>query len=159
MTQPKPEIGSSGPPGPALPELHLTHPTASEGAFLNPGPNESDFSKPREYSLEELHALFTPAEIQIIEAAQHFQAPKIKVVIEKADEEFVKRLDILANNIGTYEDDIEDAIASDLVIQEFISQHKKLEDRASASEVKEVIVKNIHIRRSVVAYITSQPQT
>src|SRR5476649_2308056 len=103
MTNPASELESFGsPPEQRVnTDLTLVPPSAPEGAFfIPPGLTDIDLTKPREYTTDELHDLFTLDEIKIIENSQHFLPPDEDLNLENHDENFVNRFQVLLNNVG-----------------------------------------------------------
>jgi hypothetical protein len=146
------QLGHTVPPPeePLREHLRIVNHEAPEGPFLN----EPDFAQPYNYSLQDLLRLFTPAEIIEVEKAQHFTQSHedFSSSLQELGEDFMKRFQALANNYGEYDEVIEDAIASDLVVQELKHQLQRLKGR-DVPVIKQGIVRNMRIRRSTAAYL------
>lgn len=129
-----------------------------------------DFAHVHEYTQEELRSLFTNKDIADIEAYHYLSGTPtlsedtdnssdidrvIDTLIKKplpkyGNPDFNLRLEALVNNVGTYEDEVEDAIAMDNIIQKLMA--KRSAPVKLQPEYAKQIVQAVRVRRSILAH-------
>lgn len=136
----------------SAPELKAVSPEIDLFAHLN-------FERLQPYTQEELRVLFRDDEIGAI---YDYQAETCAIDEDSVEdlisyplpqydnEKYVRRLRALANNTGSYDDEVEDEIASDEIMQKLRLQLSSREVRSP--ELAKKIAEATRIRRSLLAH-------
>lgn len=134
---------------------------ASEEASFNEGLfYHLDFERLHNYTLEDLHTLFTNHEIADIEAYQFSLSDDmdelVSALVDKPlptypNEEINKRMLALANNTEVYDDEIEDFLVSDSIVERLMKDRNSSGVRANPEASKRV-TRALRVRRSILAH-------